>query len=163
MPPLKKLLLDTIAVWGLIFVNSKYHEPVMKLIKGNDIMIHVISFHELAYPAYKLESRGGLDIEMGLELFKNLKRGYDNLYNNYQILGINKLTIIPLNIRDLIDAYNLLLEEKEIFIEKRDGFWPSIADAIIATTWKKLNITLITKDEKLIKYGEKHKLKYTKI
>jgi len=158
-----KILLDTIALWGLVFINSKYHEPVVKLIRGNHVIIHSICFHELLYPAYKLESNAGQNLEAGMKLIRDLRKSYDNIVKNYPILNIKKLTIIHLTIDHLLDAYKLVLEEGRIFIEEREGYWPSIVDAVIASTWRNLKIKLITNDRKLIRYGDKYKLPYKRI
>jgi len=163
-PIAEKIMLDTISLWGLIFINSKYHKPVIKAVKGKHVIIHSICFHELTYPAYKLESSKGKNIKEGLELIRNLMEAYRIITEKYKVLfEIEKLTIKPLTIDDLVKAYKLILEEREIFIEQRKGYWPSIADAIIASLWTELKIKLLTNDRKLIKYGEKHKLPYLKI
>ena len=160
----ESILLDTIALWGLIFANSKYHKPIVKTIRGKHIIIHSISFHELLYPAYKLESYGGKNIGEGLELIKNLMNAYNSIVGEHKVLfGTEKLTIKPLTVNDLIKAYKLIIDEKEVFIEERRGYWPSVVDAVIASLWTELKIKLLTDDEKLIKYGKKHKLPYLKI
>lgn len=160
----ESILLDTIALWGLIFANSKYHKPIVKTIRGKHIIIHSISFHELLYPAYKLESHGGKNIREGLELIENLMKAYNSIVGEHRVLfETEKLTIKPLTVNDLIKAYKLIIDEKEIFIEERRGYWPSVVDAVIASLWTELKIKLLTDDEKLIKYGKKHKLPYLKI
>jgi len=158
------VLLDTVALWGLVFVNSKYHKPVARLVKNRNVIIHAISLHEMAYPAYKLESEGGRNPGAGLELINNLKKSYTNIAFNYEpLFKIKKLTIIPLTLNDLLKAYKLILDEPEIFVKEKDGHWPSIADAVIAQAWKQLKTELATNDQKLIKYGKKYKLPYKTI
>ncbi len=159
-----RVLLDTIALWGLLFVNSKYHRPVIELVKGKNVYVHAICFHELVYPAYRLETNGGRDLDRGLDLINKLTTAYIGITNKYKdIYGIEKLYIIPLTINDLIEAYRIILKNKDLFIEERGGYWPSIVDAIIAYTWKHLGINLITNDRKLIAYGRKHELPYIPI
>jgi|GEM_PF-1390977 len=156
-----QILLDTIALWGLIFVNSKFHKPATEIVKGKHVFIHSACLHELIYPAYKLESRGGRDIIAGLRLIIDVKRSYNSLIQNYSALfGISRLTILPLTPDDLLGAFTLILNEPEIFVEKRDGCWPSVVDAIVAFTWENLRIPLATNDRKLMKYGDKHNLPY---
>jgi len=160
----ERILFDTVALWGLIFVNSKYHRPVVKVVRGKHVIIHSICFHELLYPAYKLESNGGKNIREGLELIRSLAKTYVNIVEKYRVLfKIDKLTVVPLTVNDLVKAYELILKEKKIFIEERKGYWPSIVDAVVASLWGNLKAKLLTDDEKLIKYGEKHKLPYLKI
>lgn len=160
----ESILLDTVALWGLVFSNSKYHKPVVKAVRRRHVFIHSICFHELVYPAYKLESNEGRNAGKSLELIRNLMKAYSVISENYKMFfEIEKLTIIPLMVKDLIRAYKLIVEEGEIFMEERRGYWPSIVDAIIASLWAELRIKLLTDDEKLIKYGEKHKLPYIKI
>ena len=160
----EEILLDTVALWGLVFINSKYHESVVGLAKNRHVIIHTISLHEMAYPAYKLESEGGRNLDAGLELISNLKKSYANIAYNYQLLfEIKKLTILPLTLNDLLGAYRLMLEESEIFVEEKGGFWPSIADAVIAHVWRRLHVELATNDEKLITFGEKYGLPYREV
>jgi len=155
------VLLDTVALWGLTFVNSKYHKPVVELVKSKTTIVHSICFHELVYPAYRLESNTGRDLDAGLRLIGDVKNSYSNISRNYDVLfGISELVILPLTLSDLIEAYSLILKERDIFIEEREGYWPSIVDAIIASVWKRLQIVLITNDEKLIRYGEKNGLRF---
>ncbi len=159
-----EILLDTVALWGLVFINSKYHESVVGLVKNRHVFIHTISLHEMVYPAYKLESEGGRNLDAGLELISNLEKSYANIAYNYQFLfKIRKLTILPLTLDDLLGAYRLILEESEIFVEERGGFWPSIADAVIAHVWRRLHVELATNDEKLITFGEKYGLPYREV
>ena len=158
------VLLDTVALWGLVFVNSRYHEAVARLVEDKSVIVHTISLHEMVYPAYKLESEGGRDLGGGLELISSLKKSYTNIAHSYEpLFKIKKLTILPLTLKDLLEAYELILDESEIFVEKKDGYWPSIADAVIAQTWRQLQIELATNDQKLIKFGKKHKLPYKTI
>ena len=158
------VLLDTVALWGLVFANSKYHGPVVEAVRGKRVLIHSICFLELTYPAYKLESCGGRNVREGLRLISDLMRSYSSIVENYRLVfGIEKLTIIPLTVKDILEAYRLILEEKEVFMEEREGYWPSIVDAVVASYWAKTKIKLLTNDRKLIMYGEKHGLPYTKI
>ena len=160
----RDLLLDTVALWGLVFINSKYHEPVARLVEGRRVVVHAICLHELVYPAYKLESRGGRNLDAGMRVVSSLRRSYANIAQNYGFLyGIEKLTVLPLTLSDLLGAYRLILEEKDVFVERRDGYWPSVVDAVIAHAWKRLSAELATNDEKLMTYGDRHGLPYRRI
>ena len=158
------LLLDTVALWGLVFINSKYHRPVARLVRGRRVIVHAICLHEMVYPAYKLESRGGRDLDAGMRVIGSLRRSYANLAQNYGFLyGVERLTILPLTLDDLLEAYRLVLEERDIFVEERDGYWPSVVDAVVAHVWRRLGAELITSDEKLMAYGDRHGLPYRRI
>ncbi|MDK2373356.1 MAG: hypothetical protein QI197_08280 [Candidatus Korarchaeota archaeon] len=98
------------------------------------MVIHAISLHELFYPAYRLESESGKDLEAGLSLIGELAEAYKTLRLACNFLGIKKVKIIPLTLEDIVEAYSLILDHRDLFIEERGGYWPGVADAIVAAT-----------------------------
>ena len=158
----RELMLDMVTLWGLIFIDSKYHDQVMDHVVGMDIYIPSICLHEVLYPAYRIKSRGGREPFEGLKLFRDIRSGIMNLLENYEGIGIGRLIIIPVEARHIVEALRLLTEE-DIFMFERDGTWPNIVNATVAYLWMESGIRLLTASEMLKRFGDRYGLKYTYI
>ena len=153
------ILIDTTGLWGLIFEDSKYHSFMMDNLSGKTIYVLDVQIFELFRIVYRAFSKHGKDFKVGLNKLTEVAGFFeDRLYETKSI----KIIYMETRHSDYLEAIRILRNYPEIFAREgpKHTLWPEIIDAIIATCWRKNRATLYTKDESLIRFGEKEKLDY---
>lgn len=156
---MSEVLIDTTGLWGLIFKDSKYHEFMTKLAETKMFIVPSPQLLELLIVAYKETSNKGREFKKGISMIKTI---YEFLSeeNKLKAMGIN-LKYHPVGSKEILEAIKLILSEDEIFIKEMDERkWIEFIDAVTASIWMKTRRKLYTRDEKLMKFGEKHNLKF---
>jgi len=153
------ILLDTIALWALVFEDSKYHEFVIKELEGKRAYILDIQLLELLRVIYRSFSQNGTDYDAGVN--KMLEISEFIRMKGFSLKNID-LRYMSTEADDFVGGVKILNSERELFkrVGPRDTWWPEIVDAIIAYKWKSLNALLYTRDSALIAYGKKNDLQY---
>jgi len=156
---MSEVLVDTTGLWGLIFEDSKYHKFMTKLAEEKTLLISPLQLLELLIVVYREISDKGKDFKKGISMIKRICE-FLSEEEKLKAMGIN-LKSYPIEDKDILEAVKLVLNEGEIFIKEISGRrWIEFVDAVTALIWMKTGKELYTRDEKLMKFGEKHNLKY---
>lgn len=153
------ILVDTTGLWGLVFEDSKYHKFIIDALSGKTVFIIDVQILELFRVVYRAFSEHGKHFNNGLDKLIEISEFFENKL--YEMKGI-RIVFLKTEYRDYIEAIRIISENPEILARKgpKGTLWPEIIDAIIAVVWRKNRATLYTKDEALIRFGEKEKLSY---
>lgn len=161
---MNEILIETKVLWGLVFPDSGYHPAALRTVRGKETVIPIVCFHELLYPAYRKITDAGRRYEEGILLISRLLNAYKFLETNYtELFKMVSLKIFPLTVPTLTEAYSLIVNYSNLFLkfdERTQTRWPSVVDAIVATTWKKLGLPLYAEDPELEVFGQREKLEY---
>ncbi len=142
----RSALCDTICVWAFYFKDSAYREHMLKLRSNYLLIIPDICFLEASYPIY--EAKGLKELEKYSKFVEN-------------IFLARNIKVLSTSLDDLVKALNLATSEPETFIDDEGNL--CLFDALIASTWMKANIPLITSDSRLMKFGASRNLKIIKL